>query len=275
MQRLLTGIILGGAWLLLLLYGPPGLFWLVICMLALLALREYSAMLLTADGEPPLRPLLVMLGLLPVLAAGADNPPELILAALVVGLCALALLAIICYKRLKRPLFFLLSGSFGIFYLGLLPAHFPLLMAMEQGRDWLIIASLVAVAVDSGSFYAGTRLGRHKLCPTLSPGKTVEGLIGGVSAALVVVGLTVWLFFPTINLLTALFFVFILALVGVFGDLLESLLKRGAMVKDSGSILPGHGGLLDRIDSLALIVPLLYYLLLLKNLAKHHIVWFA
>lgn len=262
MKRILTGIILGTAWLLLLLYSPFPLFWLVVCLVAVLALREYGMMLLTGPGEAALRPLVILLALLPVLASGTRDP-ALLAAALIAALVGLILLTIFRYGVLERPFFFLLASSFGVFYLGLLTAHLPLLMTLEAGRDWLIIATLIAVAADSGAFYTGTLLGRHKLCPALSPGKTVEGLLGGVSAALLAVGLAVWLFFPAINLLQSLLFAFILALAGVVGDLAESLLKRGAGVKDSGALLPGHGGVLDRIDSLLLVAPLLYYLLLL------------
>lgn len=261
MQRILTGIGLGAAWLLLLLYGPFPFFWLIACLLTLLVLREYGAMLLTGDGEAGLRPALVVFGLLPVLAAGLADQ-ALVLGALVISLVSLLLLTIFRYAQLQRPLFFLLAAAFGVFYLGLFMAHLPLLMALELGREWLIIATLITVASDSGAYYAGTRLGRHKLCPALSPGKTVEGLAGGVIAALLVVGPVVWLWLPAINLLQALLFTFMLSFLGVAGDLAESLLKRGAGVKDSGTLLPGHGGLLDRIDSLLLVVPVLYYLLL-------------
>jgi len=264
MQRILTGVVIGIAWLLLLLYAPSLLFLTVICLLALLALREYGFMLLVKEGEPELRPLFLILAMLPVLTAATTNP-ALIGAAAMAALAGLILLTIFRYAHLSDPHGFLMRSVFALFYPAVLLAHFPLLMAMPQGREWLIIAGLIAVATDSGAYYVGTTLGRHKLCPALSPGKTVEGLLGGVLAGLTVTGLAAWLFFPAINLLQALLFAFILSLAGVVGDLTESLLKRGAGVKDSGRLLPGHGGILDRIDSLLLVAPLLYYLLLLTN----------
>lgn len=265
MQRLLTGIVIGAGWLLLLLYAPPSLFWLVMTLLAAYALHEYGAMLLTRDGEPALRPLFILLALLPILAA-VSLEPALIGAAVMAALAGLLLLTIFRHGRLADPSGFLLRGAFAVFYPVLLLVHFPLLLALPAGRDWLIIAALIAVAADSGAYYAGRALGRHKLCPSLSPGKTVEGMVGGVGAGLALTALAVWFFFPAINLLHSLALAFILALASVVGDLAESLLKRGAGVKDSGALLPGHGGLLDRIDSLLLVVPLLYYLLILLPL---------
>ena len=264
MQRLVTGVIIGAAWLLLLLYAPPLLFWAAICLLAAPALYEYSLMLLVNEGEAALRPIFILLALLPVLAAATLNP-ALIGAATMAALAGFILVTIFRYADLAEPHGFLLRAAFALFYPALLLAHFPLLLALPLGREWLIIAALIAVAADSGAYYAGTNLGRHKLCPALSPGKTVEGLIGGVVAALLTTGLAVWLFFPAINLLQSLLFAFILAFTAVVGDLTESLLKRGAKVKDSGRLLPGHGGVLDRIDSLLLVAPLLYYLLLIST----------
>lgn len=261
MPRLLTGTVIGLTWLGLLLFAPPLIFWLAISLISLLALREYSRMVLTGGGEKRLRLLLMVTGLLPVLSVGCRQS-YLLPASLVIALTIFLLVTIFRYSTLEKPLFFLLSSAFATLYLGLLPAHIPMLMALDNGREWLIIATLITVSADSGAFYVGTNFGRHKLCPGLSPGKTVEGLAGGVLCALVVVGLSVHLFFPSINLLQSLFFAFILSLAAVAGDLTESLIKRGTGVKDSGGLLPGHGGILDRMDSLLLVVPLLYYLLL-------------
>ena len=108
---------------------------------------------------------------------------------------------------------------------------------------------LVIFGSDAGAYFAGRALGKHKLAPTISPGKTVEGLVGGLVAAAGFAALaTVW-FFRELPFQWSIPLGVILAAVGVLGDLCESAMKRGAKTKDAASILPGHGGLLDRLDS--------------------------
>ena len=118
---------------------------------------------------------------------------------------------------------------------------------------------LVIFGSDAGAYFAGRALGKHKLAPTISPGKTVEGLVGGLVAAAGFAALaTVW-FFRELPFQWSIPLAVILAAVGVLGDLCESAMKRGSKTKDAASILPGHGGLLDRLDSLLFGAPILYY----------------
>ncbi|MFN6964512.1 MAG: phosphatidate cytidylyltransferase [Pyrinomonadaceae bacterium] len=118
---------------------------------------------------------------------------------------------------------------------------------------------LVIMGSDTGAYFAGRAFGKHKLAPKISPGKTWEGLAGGLIAAAAFAALsTVW-FFPELGYQASIPLALVLAGVGVLGDLAESALKRGAGAKDAASILPGHGGLLDRLDSLLLGAPILYY----------------
>ena len=118
---------------------------------------------------------------------------------------------------------------------------------------------LVIFGSDTGAYFAGRAFGKHKLAPVISPGKTVEGLIGGIVAAAGFGALaTVW-FFPELPYKWSIPLAVVLAGVGVLGDLCESAMKRGSKTKDAASILPGHGGLLDRLDSLLFGAPILYY----------------
>lgn len=117
----------------------------------------------------------------------------------------------------------------------------------------------VILGSDIGAYFAGQAFGKHKLAPAISPGKTVEGLIGGLvvaAAAAVVATLT---FFPELPFQFSIPLALVLAAVGVLGDLCESAMKRGSKTKDAASILPGHGGFLDRLDSLLFGAPILYY----------------
>jgi phosphatidate cytidylyltransferase len=112
---------------------------------------------------------------------------------------------------------------------------------------------------DTGAYYTGRTIGRHKLAPRVSPGKTIEGAIGGFVMAVVAGLLCKLVFFPEIPAAHALALGAVLGTIGQVGDLAESLLKRGSNVKDSGTLLPGHGGMLDRVDSILFCAPVLYY----------------
>lgn len=141
----------------------------------------------------------------------------------------------------------------GIFVLT--PAWLALVYVHAQPQGpWLVlmIAAIVAAA-DTGGYFTGRKFGKHKLAPSVSPGKTLEGFAGGLLANIVLAALVAW--FSHSNLWLLLAIVVPTSLVSVLGDLLESMVKRHAGVKDSGSILPGHGGILDRIDSITAAAP--------------------
>ena len=118
---------------------------------------------------------------------------------------------------------------------------------------------LVLMGSDAGAYFAGRAFGKHKLAPEISPGKTVEGLVGGLIAAAAFAALATFWFFPELPYVYSIPLGVVMAVVGVLGDLAESAMKRGSKTKDAASILPGHGGLLDRLDSLLLNAPILYY----------------
>lgn len=118
---------------------------------------------------------------------------------------------------------------------------------------------LVIMGADTGAYFAGMALGKHKLVPKISPGKTWEGLIGGLVAAGAFGALATFWFFPELPYQWSVPLAMVMAVVSVFGDLAESAIKRGAGAKDAANILPGHGGLLDRLDSLLFNAPILYF----------------
>ena len=148
-----------------------------------------------------------------------------------------------------------------IFYGGFLPAHLILIMTLEKGALWLLFLTIVTVASDTGAYFVVRSLGRHKLCPAVSPKKTIEGFGGGLVAG-VAGGMAVAAFLlPDISLYRLSLAALVLTCLGVLGDLTESVMKRAMNVKDSGAILPGHGGILDRIDSLLMTAPVFFYTL--------------
>lgn len=128
----------------------------------------------------------------------------------------------------------------------------------EAGIVWIIFLLGIVFAGDIGAYYIGRYLGRHKLAPAISPGKTIEGSIGGLATNLMIGALVKYFYFPNMLWLLSILFFLSIGIVGQVGDLFESSLKRSANIKDSGSILPGHGGILDRIDALLFVAPVAY-----------------
>jgi len=147
----------------------------------------------------------------------------------------------------------------GIFYVAMLFGFQVALRAGDHGRQWLIFMYLVIWASDTGAYYIGTSLGKHKLYPKISPKKSVEGLIGGMFAAAGAALLCRAWFLPAVGVWEAAVLGLVLAVAGTLGDFVESLFKRSVGVKDSGNLIPGHGGMLDRMDSMLFAAPVLYY----------------
>jgi phosphatidate cytidylyltransferase len=150
----------------------------------------------------------------------------------------------------------------GVLYVVLLGGY---LVALRTGFEERLSAHLlsffflVLMGSDTGAYYVGRAMGKHKLAPKISPGKTWEGVAGGVVAALALAAVAHFWFFKELPLKWALPLAAVMAVLGILGDLTESALKRGAGAKDAAKILPGHGGALDRLDSLLFNAPLLYY----------------
>jgi phosphatidate cytidylyltransferase len=150
----------------------------------------------------------------------------------------------------------------GVLYVVLLGGH---LVAVRTGftqplaADLLSFFFLVLMGADTGAYYVGRAIGKHKLAPSISPGKTWEGLAGGLLAALLMATLAHFWFFRELPLKLGLPLAAAMSVLGILGDLTESALKRSVGAKDAANFLPGHGGLLDRLDSLLFSAPLIYY----------------
>ncbi|MBF0623544.1 MAG: phosphatidate cytidylyltransferase [Magnetococcales bacterium] len=251
-SRILSALLLMPAVLLLLWRGPA---WVVVLLtLAITAglIREWLRM------ETPPAPLFESLlpisaGWLLVATIWREGPVGLVVALLLVLL-------------LGREVFRFGSaggrGTGGAAFqcLGVLLAALPMgllldIWARPRGGDWLTYLLLVIWATDSGALFAGRRWGRTKLAPTLSPGKTWAGGIGGAIAGTLAGLGWAWMVGLPLLLPATLFLSFLMSVLGQVGDLAESMLKREAGVKDSGSLIPGHGGLWDRLDSLLFVTP--------------------
>lgn len=167
--------------------------------------------------------------------------------------------------RPQNPVGSWFATSMGALYLGIVGTQVLALRALPNGQWWLLYGFLVTWANDTAAYFIGTAWGRHKFWPRLSPKKSWEGSVGGWIAAAITGGLFVWL--TPLNADASWLFGAAVGLccgvLGLFGDLSISMLKRQAGVKDSGVFFPGHGGMLDRLDSLLFVLPFVYQVLLL------------
>ena len=163
------------------------------------------------------------------------------------------------YQRLGRTLL-------GALYVGYLVPHLILVFESPYGREWIFFILLVMMSGDTAGYFVGTRLGEKKLAAGISPAKTVEGAVGSIGASLIVGTIGGNYLLPSISKLEIVLLSLVLNILGQTGDLFESWVKRVFAAKDSSNLLPGHGGLLDRLDSL--IFPFVftaYYLRLLHS----------
>ncbi len=149
--------------------------------------------------------------------------------------------------------------AFGILYVPILLGYLNLIRSGSMGVQWLFLMMFIVMSGDSAAYYVGSMFGRNKLYPAVSPNKSVEGALGGLAGSLAGSLLFRQLFFPEIGLPLCLAAALIVGAAGQLGDLFESLLKRSCGVKDSGNIIPGHGGILDRLDSILFAAPVIWY----------------
>ncbi len=147
----------------------------------------------------------------------------------------------------------------GFFYVPLLLGHLVLLRGVPHGIPWIFLLIVIVMAGDTGAYYVGSSFGRRKLYPIVSPNKSLEGALGGLAGSIAGALIAKFTFFPELTVPDAVATALLLGVMGQLGDLFESLLKRSFGVKDSGVIIPGHGGILDRLDSILFAAPAAYY----------------
>lgn len=267
MKRVLTALILAPLVLVLVFLGPMWLITLVVAAVAMLAGWEFLALTEHRGAKPPR---VLTLGTIGLLFVGNYQWPDE--TATLFGLLSIVLLVYCTFRSpVERMLSDATASVFALFYLGLTLIPLPMLREATNGPSLLAFLFLTVWAGDTVAMYAGRALGKRKMAPNLSPNKTWAGAIGSVAGAVAVAGillglssyLTQWnsvkLSFADAPWWYWLVLAVVVNVAAQIGDLAESALKRSAGVKDSGTLLPGHGGILDRIDALLLAAPVLWY----------------
>jgi phosphatidate cytidylyltransferase len=274
-KRVLTAVI--GVPLLLFIFYRGGIAFLVLILAIILAGQVELHKLLKEKGVSYQSVLAFLSGVAMGMAAFFGYIPLLAIFTIVT---ALAFILRLGKGDLSGSISEIGATLFAIVYLGWFLSHCILLRNIDQtlalktyaetvqglgdaGFFYVVLVVACTFLNDTGAYFVGRWKGRRKLTPVLSPGKTVEGTVGGLVLSIITGEVINLIFKSPLEFYWAFFFGFIVGVLAVFGDLVESMLKRSVGIKDSGGILPGHGGVLDRFDSLILVFPLSYYLVLL------------
>jgi phosphatidate cytidylyltransferase len=239
----------------LLAFGGRVVFGFISWFVVVFSMHEYLRLIFPEAGRFERHISLFLVGILPISGHSGES-------ALVKGLLIITfgMFFFYLFRRggLKDIADRMGKVSLGFIYVGFLLSYFVLLRGIEGGSAWIFFLLSVIFSGDTMAYYVGKGIGRHKLYPKVSPAKTWEGSIGGLIGNMIA-SLTFWfIFFRHLPIFHFIIMAIGIGIFGQLGDLCESMIKRGAGKKDSGSILPGHGGLLDRIDSLIFSAPFLY-----------------
>lgn len=265
-KRLITGLIIGFAAFFAILFGS---FWLatLVALIVILGAKEYTEILKHKGFLPSFKIILFSAVLFGIFAYLKQYE----LTIFIIIIVAIVALLSVLFKGKQPYIANVATTIFGAIYCGWFPMHFMLLRTLgvdypgsvfsyPQGAGYCLIVLFGVLVTDTFCYFVGCKLGKHKLAPVISPNKTIEGAIGGTIMCLIfsfIIGIPLGL--PWYH---ALILGILIATFAQLGDLAESMIKRDAGVKDSSSILPGHGGFLDRTDSYILTIPIVYYYLL-------------
>jgi phosphatidate cytidylyltransferase len=254
-KRLVSGFILAAVVFLVVWFDEP-LPWLTIgaVIWGILALREFNRVVTQVKAAP-----FAIIGTIAVVLFIASPHAEGSLPPLLTGFAVLSLLYLLKPGDRSQAFVRWAWTLAGVIYIGWLFSFVVALRGLDGGREWLLLALGVTIASDSFAYLIGRNAGKHKMAPRISPGKSWEGAISGAIAAVIIALLLKTVFdLPSSYLALGLLGLFA-SVVGQAGDLIESLFKRNMAVKDSGNAIPGHGGFLDRMDSVVFAVIAVYY----------------
>lgn len=257
LKRWITGTIAVPILFGIIAYGSEIAFAVLIIAASLAGMLEYNRMVF---GEGISREKIQTTAIaLVILLTAVSGDFRLLAGAVSLGVMAAMMLHLLRMRDGEPDMVPLASMILGIMYVPLLMSHFILIRKTEDGVLWVFFILVLAFSGDIAAYYAGKGWGRRKLLPKVSPGKTVEGIMGLIAGSIAGCLIFRQLFLPLLPVWHAVVLGLAGGVVGQLGDLCESALKRAAGVKDSGALLPGHGGILDRLDCLVFIAPFVYY----------------
>ena len=239
-------------------YASHGVFAGLLFIVTALALHEFYKMSL-ADNRQLESALSVAAGVFCCVGIVYAASVEALLLSIVAPCLFIALVFLFRFQDMQSVSKDLAMALLGIFYLPLLLSHVVMLRALPSGQSWVFLVLLVVMASDTLAYFVGMKFGKHRLYEAVSPNKTIEGALGGLAGATLGAALGKYLFFTELQIADVIIFGLLAGISSQLGDLLESLLKRSFGVKDSGTLIPGHGGLLDRLDSLLFAFPVAFY----------------
>ncbi len=240
--------------------GPSAALHLMVLVATFFGLREYYNLVLPHSKWIE-RTVGIGLGLILSIIISFGDTKE-ITPLLVIILIILSILFMATSKDLSSTISNMGGTLFGILFVGFLLAYVSLIRNMTNGRLWVLFLVVTVWAGDISALLIGSFFGRHKLYPKISPKKTFEGLFGSIVGSIIVALAFSLLFIPHLEKGHCILLAIGLGILGQLGDFTESMLKRSAQVKDSGTLIPGHGGMLDRLDSFLFSAPFLHYTLL-------------
>jgi phosphatidate cytidylyltransferase len=256
-KRWISGVIAVPILFAVIFYGSEAVFCTFVVIIILGAVIEYNTMVFNGGFVREKMQALIIAMLIPLAAFSGDL--RIVLAVIAFSMLAVFSLSLLRMNEHSVDTVSVSKLVLGFIYIPFMLSHLILLRHSNDGMMWIFFILVLAFSGDIAAFYVGRSLGKRKLMPLVSPGKTVEGTVGLLIGSVIGCILFQQFFLPRFSIFHAGVLGFSGGIVGQLGDLCESVIKRASGVKDSGSLVLGHGGLLDRLDCLIFIAPYVYY----------------
>lgn len=261
-KRFLSGAVFLPLFILLVTIGNTFHFFILVAGAALLGLGEFFS--LRADSIPAGLRLFGYLWSLLIVFAAYTGDFSYLTGSVAAGVIISLLIRLMKSGDIRRVIDEAGFLYLGVFYVVFLLSFLVLVRGISHGKLWILLLFFITWAGDTSAYYSGLSWGKRKLYPEISPKKSIEGLAGGFLGGVAASIISKLTFFSLLSFADSLLVAAVIGVMGPLGDLSESMLKRSCGVKDSGGIIPGHGGILDRMDSILFSAPFVYYFAVIR-----------